>query len=173
MNNVTIISDASVCPNTKVAAWAAWMKADGKASAMHSGAFDEPVGDSSMAETLAIINAIHRAVTSGYVEKGGNILMQSDSLDALAVLMIALPGTVENKHASGAPVYKMRKKTSERYSKAIKILRKIVAEHHLVLEVRHVRGHKSGNGRQYVNRLVDKEAKAIVRANRGKAKQDG
>jgi hypothetical protein len=47
---ITLFTDASYCSRSRVAAYAAWAKADGR-TVRHSGVLKQPVPDSSLAES--------------------------------------------------------------------------------------------------------------------------
>ena len=59
---------------------------------------------------------------------------------------------------NSAPLRRYTKK-SKRDRDGAKYIRELCTEHNVTLYIRHARGHNSGGGRNYVNRLVDNLAK--------------
>ena len=102
MNSATIFADASYDGRNKAAGWAAWIKADGRASAMASGAFKALPSTSSDAELLALANAMHQANRLGMIDDGAEILLQSNSTYALSIVLWAIPGSTERPHENSA-----------------------------------------------------------------------
>jgi ribonuclease HI len=164
MTSATIFADASYDTRNKAAGWAAWIKADGRASAMASGAFKALPSTSSDAELLAIANAMHQANRLGMIDDGAEILLQSDSVHALSIVLWALPGSTERRHENSAAIVRCKNpKLKPDAKKAVEVIRAIVAARGLKVACRHVRGHTDGPGRQYVNRAVDAAARKAMR----------
>jgi ribonuclease HI len=164
VTTATIFADASYDARNKAAGWAAWIKADGRASAMASGAFKALPSTSSDAELLAIANAMHSANRLGMIDQGAEILLQSDSVHALSIVLWAIPGSVERRHANSAAIVRSKKpKLKDDSRKAVEVIRAIVDARGLKVACRHVRGHTEGAGRQYVNRAVDAAARTRMR----------
>ncbi len=164
MRSATIFADASYDDRNRAAGWAAWIKADGRASAMASGAFKAMPSTSSDAELLALANAMHSANRLGMIEDGAQILLQSDSVYALSIVLWAIPGSIERPHENSAEIVRCKKpKLKDDAKKAVEVIRAIVAARGLKIACRHVRGHTEGAGRQYVNRVVDAAARKSMR----------
>ena len=164
MTAATIFADASYDDRNKAAGWAAWIKADGRASAMASGAFKALPSTSSDAELLAVANAVHSANRLGMIDDGAEILLQSDSVHALAIVLWAIPGSIERPHENSATIFPYNKpKLKDDARKAVEVIRAIVSARRLKVACRHVRGHTEGAGRQYVNRAVDAAARKAMR----------
>jgi ribonuclease HI len=158
----TIFADASYDDRNKAAGWAAWIKADGRASAMASGAFKALPSTSSDAELLAVANAVHSANRLGMIDDGAEILLQSDSVHA-AIVLWAIPGSNERPHENSATIFPYNKpKLKDDARKAVEVIRAIVSARRLKVACRHVRGHTEGAGRQYVNRAVDAAARKAM-----------
>src|SRR5271155_2275373 len=104
MTSVTIFADASYDDRNRAAGWAAWIKADARASAMASGAFKAMPSTSSDAELLAIANAMHSANRLGMIDDGAEILLQSDSNHALSIVLWAIPGSTVRPHENSAAI---------------------------------------------------------------------
>jgi hypothetical protein len=60
---ITLFTDASYCSRSRVAAYAAWAKADGR-TVRHSGVMKQPVPNSSLAETMALVNGIYLIIAA-------------------------------------------------------------------------------------------------------------
>ena len=164
MNSATIFADASYDGRNKAAGWAAWIKADGRASAMASGAFKALPSTSSDAELLALANAMHQANRLGMIDDGAEILLQSNSTYALSIVLWAIPGSTERPHENSAAILRSKNpKLKDDAKKAVEVIRAIVAARGLKIACRHVRGHTDGAGRQYVNRAVDAAARKAMR----------
>lgn len=163
----TIFADASLDQRSRVAAWGVWMKGRGKASLVRGGEFKSPMRTSTDAEFTAIANALSIAKANGYLAPG-YVMIQCDNTMALSILHLTVPGTSDNPKGDGLPVH-IPKRTRARgnllqdVAAPVKAIMDIVGEFQLNLVTRHVRGHTSGHGRQWVNREVDAIAKAAMR----------
>jgi ribonuclease HI len=165
MTSVTLIADASFDPRTKAAGWAGWAKTAGRDSIIYAGAFKIAPICSAEAELFAIVNVMHIAVAEGLIEHGSEVLVQSDCADALAVIRKIVPSAIDRKHRDGVPVpVRRRKLPSPQSDRAAATIARLVDEMGLSLAVRHVRGHKEGPGRQWVNRQCDMAARRAMRA---------
>lgn len=76
----TVNTDASFCPHTKAAGWAAWISIDGGIKIKKSGMFKERPRTSTEAELWAIFNGVWLAAQAGVT----SLLVQSDCKTALA-----------------------------------------------------------------------------------------
>lgn len=165
-HTATIIADASLDPDTGAAGWAAWMKADGMESSIVGEQLDGRMADSGEAELFALAGALRAAECSRHIVRGAEVLLQSDSLWALAAIRAAIPAVRDRKHATaGCAVGPLRKSAvSGRSRSAIADIVETVDRLSLMVAVRHVPGHRSGDGRQWVNRECDRVAKQHMRA---------
>jgi len=76
----TVITDASFCPETKVAGWAGWIRIDGHPVPIkRMGKIKGPVNDATEAEVYAALNGIWVAVMSGATQ----VLIQSDCMSVI------------------------------------------------------------------------------------------
>ena len=158
--NVTMFTDASVFPNYKRSGWGCWIKGDGRESMSFGGPLQNFHPDSVVAELEAIANGIVIAKDRGYFQPDDKVIMiQSDSAFALACLLKARPSIVQSRHEDGAKVIARRKKLGPRLLAPATAIIDTLDELEMHAVIRHVRGHKSGNGRQWVNRLCDRLAK--------------
>jgi ribonuclease HI len=158
--DLTLFADASVNPKTEKSGWGFWIKGDGRNS-MHAGGplrgYDR---NTSVAELQAIANGLSCASAAHYIcSSDVSIMIQCDNSEALGCLMKARPSITERRHSDGAPVPRRRRRMSEPQEAAVDHILTIADSHNLEISVRHVRGHKEGAGRSWVNRLCDRLAK--------------
>jgi len=173
MAMVTIIADASFCPASRAAGWAAWIKADGRDSALISGSFTKITPASSgEAEFFAVANALFKAVKDGFIRQRDKVMIQSDCVAVLEAMLWGLD-CQESQHPEGCGLSRPRTRPALAAGggeKALTTIGAIAAPLELELVVRHVRGHTSGGGRQWVNRACDRAArKAMEAARRNRA----
>ncbi|QDP54006.1 MAG: putative ribonuclease H [Prokaryotic dsDNA virus sp.] len=140
----TVITDASFCPRTKAAGWAAWIRIDGMDTPIKKYAeFKTPVRTAMQAEMLAAINGIWLAKQHGAT----TILLQTDCLAVVHMV----EGRTKKQHL---------KDGFTRAAASAGILG-------LNYTARHVRGHTDvADARSYVNRWCDGRAKAAMRRQR-------
>lgn len=142
----TVITDASFCPWTKAAGWAAWVRVDGRSKPIKRyGAFKQPVQTSRDAEMLAAINGVFIAAKEGATQ----ILVQTDCLAVVHMF-------------EGVTVQRAIKDAFTRAQAKAGILGMRVA-------AKHVRGHTTdAASRSWVNRWCDEQAGKEMRARRAK-----
>lgn len=177
----TIITDASVDARAGVGGWAAWIKVDGKAPLFIGGFFGQRVGNPNSAELMAIANAIAVGVREGLLDEVDLVMIQSDSLGALATIAKFVPNvTVNNAEAGGSKIELPRDDKPARpldpskRAIALEVTQRItefVQTYELQIEVRHVKGHygpskPDRSGRHAVNHRCDLEAKRQMRTAR-------
>jgi ribonuclease HI len=147
---ITLFTDASYCDRSRVGAYAAWAKADGR-TVRHSGVLKQPVPSSSLAETMALVNGIHLAIAAMRPPSSSKIIAQTDCLTAIQ----ALTGMLKRAQAI------------RDYAAVIAAYRDKVAAAGVVVEFRHVRGHKGTvTPRNAVNTWCDGECRRLMRAAR-------
>lgn len=160
--DLTLFADASINPATKKSGWGFWIKGDGRDS-MHAGGplrgeFD---ANTSVAELEAIANGISCAAAADYFRPSDAvILIQTDNSEALGCLLSARPSIIENRHEDSAPVPRRRRQMSTRQRAAVAHILEVADTYSLTITIRHIRGHKEGGGRNWVNRLCDRLAKS-------------
>ena len=139
----TVIADASWCPKTKAAGWAAWITINhqGQTSPQRvrrSGEFNRAPASSTEAELLALLNGIWLAAVNGAT----HILAQTDC------------NGVVHSVRKGRPA-------------ELNVIRAQFPN--LTIETRHVKGHTSRDEpRYYVNRWCDHNARRVMRTVRGR-----
>jgi ribonuclease HI len=154
---VTIFADASFHPKTRMAAWGAWIKADGREAITHGGAFSQQMDDATHAELAALANALTVAHAAGLLH--GPALLQSDSLHALGMIMMTIAAARDYRHKKGLQVTMWRKAIPRSHMPMIRHMQRIQADGGIPLLLRHVKGHRPGGGRNRVNNLCDQIAK--------------
>lgn len=145
----TVITDASFCPRTKAAGWAAWVRVDGRKEPIRRyGAFKNPVSSSLDAEMLAAINGVFIATKEGATE----VLIQTDCLAVVHMF-------------EGVTVQRSIKDAFTRAKARAGVLGTRIS-------ARHVRGHTSDKApRSWVNRWCDEHAGKQMRAQRDMVRQ--
>lgn len=157
--HVTMFSDASVFIDRKKSGWGFWIKGDDRDSMSAGGPIDVFSPSSEVAELDAIANGLTCAEAAGYFrETDGIIMIQSDSVAALAIVKAIIGATV-NSHAESAQISNRKKPLTPHQAETVARIKGVLSRHNLSVQVRHVRGHKAGGGRNWVNELCDKLAK--------------
>lgn len=172
--DVTIFADASFCPKSGAAGWGAWMVGNGKPSSSSGGALQGKLKQADDAEMMALANALHVAVERGYVREASVVMLQSDCSNALARIR-GLVGTATDSpmkdRADGIPAGRINStdrfkgERSEQY-RAVALIGDIASRMSLRLVTRHVRGHRAGEGRNWVNQSCDQIARSAMRLRR-------
>jgi ribonuclease HI len=165
--DVTIFADASHDDRARVAGWGAWIKADGRSSMTCGAAMKSPVGSVVEAELCALANALTVARLRGLLAVGCVVMLQSDSISALAIIRCKIAEVEDRPAPGGLPVAAAKRvKPTPLHVAAIAVIGEIVAALKLSLVTRHVRGHLPGPGRQWVNGEVDRIARTAMRDRR-------
>lgn len=154
--NVTIITDASYCPRTHCAGWAAWMVSDTQRSHIEGGQLKGTIEGSNVAELYAINNGIYVALRRGFISEHDRVLIQSDSTHALTAILYKLNAYSQDYKASDGLSIKVQNICLRSCEEAaLSWLTTKVEGMGLTLLLRHIKGHKSGDGRFWVNRRCD------------------
>lgn len=162
---VTMFTDASVMPKKLSSGWACWIKGDGRESSSFHGRLKSYHPDSTVAELEAIANGLMSAAETGYFRPEDRLIMlQTDSAFALSCIRLARPEIQIRGHATSAHIPTRRKKLSPRLKAPVDVILTTLDALSLDVIVRHVRGHKEGGGRQWVNRHCDRLAKEAAHA---------
>ncbi len=167
---VTIFADASYSHQTKDGGWGVWIKADGRPSFTKGGPFLGEVDTSSEAEVRALANALALGRAAGLIRDGDCIMLQSDCQAALCGIMALVETSCHRPAPGSTTAISPPKRIGPwmRKSAGLKTVVKIATEAQLKIVLRHVPGHKSGEGRAWVNRQVDK----LAAAHKPKKKQE-
>lgn len=146
---ITIITDASWCPDTGAAGWGAWIVCT-RGRIITGNAFKQKMRSSSAAELGAVVNAIHTALKSNLIQENDSVLIQSDSLHVVDLIS------------------KKRKIPNRPFEiEAMGFLERWVEKYKLTLRTKHVKGHTSGKTkRTWVNNYVDIMSRKHMRKKR-------
>lgn len=152
---ITVITDASWCPETKCAGWAAWVVCDGQ-RLQNSGGVMPQVASSGDAEFIALVHGLNLALQSFRPQKRTKILLQSDSLDALRHF--------ENRIKQQSTLAPIAQWWVRQAQIRLDQLSDSTVER-MLYETRHVKGHSNSKqgARFYVNNWADEEAKKQMR----------
>ena len=149
---VTILTDASHCPDSKVGGYGYWIISD-RGHIKGGAEFKSVVKNINHAESMAVVNALYCSVQSGIAKNGDIILVQSDSTTALDILKY--------------------RKNKEEYGDIIREWRRLTRKMDKVI-YRHVKGHSGvQDARSYANRYCDKIARRAMRRMREKPPHSG
>ena len=151
---ITLFTDASYCGRSRVAAYAAWAKADGR-TVRHSGVLKQPVPNSSLAETMALVNGIHLVIAAMRPPAESRIIAQTDCLTAIQ----ALTGMFR------------KARSIEQYAAVVAAYRQKIATAGVAVEFGQVPGHKGTiKPRNAVNSWCDAACRRLMRAARSASK---
>ena len=146
--NVTIIADASHCPETKAGGYGFWI-ASTRGKRGGCGPLKGLVETSTLAEMMAVANAIHQSLIHGLVEPNDSLLIQTDCESAILA-------------------FDLKRKLSEAERKVVLYLQSLESKFALVILFKHVKGHTGKpDARFAANRLCDKSARKEMRRVRG------
>lgn len=141
---VTILADASHCPDTKAGGYGYWIASErGKKGG--SGALNGAIQSSTLAEIMAIANAIYHGVNNGLVQGHDILLIQTDCESAIFAFTSKRKGSVEEK-------------------KVIEYVQKVTRLLSLTVEYKHVKGHTNRSEARYAaNNACDRAARKAMR----------
>lgn len=142
---VTVIADASYCPEYKVAGYGYWI-ACGRGKQGGGGAIKTPVLNNIVAEMMAIANSLWHGLKEGLIAEGDEVLLQTDCIPAIE----AFEGE--------------RKRLVSEERSVVNTLKDMQTRFSLQFEFRHVKGHSGRKEARFVtNKLCDKRAKQAMR----------
>lgn len=144
---VTIMADASFCPDIKCGSFGYWVVSDrGKKGG--GGILQGKICHNVCAEMKAVVNAVYIAIQEGILLDHDTVLIQSDCIPAIDAL---------NFH---------RTNLNEEESNVVKYLNSLTLKHCLNLRFKHVKGHSNRKERRFVsNNICDEYAyKYLVEA---------
>lgn len=171
---ITLFVDASHCPNTLAAGYGAWAIKDGwEKGKVFGGRISKEVLNSGEAEVCAIVEAVKYMRVRGFLEDS-TLMVQSDSHRALQLFLMALPDAQIRQHADSKNWVPGPVSATPTEKWAMEALTRDLG-HFPYLYVRHIKGHASGEGRNWVNRRCDAVAREHMYKERqtrgGKAKK--
>ena len=138
--NVTIICDASYCPDTKVGGYGFWIASErGKRGG--KGLIKVQMESSLIAEMVAVCSSLHRAWQLSLIKPLDEVLLQTDCQSAIDIF---------------------EGKRGERQGQQliyVNHFKDCLEEFGISVRFRHVKGHTNLTGaRYYINRRCDKDA---------------
>lgn len=141
---VTILADASHCPDTKAGGYGYWIASErGKKGG--SGVLNGAIQSSTLAEMMAIANAIYHGVTNGLVQGHDILLIQTDCESAIFAFTSKRKGSVEEK-------------------RVIEYVQKVTRFLSLTVEYKHVKGHTNRSEARFAaNNACDRAARKAMR----------
>lgn len=150
---VTVIADASHCPDTGAAGYGYWAVSE-RGRQGGGGPIKNPLGNSTAAEMAALVNGLYFALASGIAERGDHVLLQTDCTGAIAALESKRKELSIDERAAKAQFFELKK------------------THGVTVSFRHVKGHTSRTEARYVtNNLCDQRAKTGMRLARKRIKE--
>lgn len=142
---VTIIADASYCPETSKAGYGFWI-ASQRGKHGGDGVLEADVVNNIAAEMMALLNALHVARKRGLVLQKDSVLLQTDCQPAIDAFNDIRTNITEQE-----------KELVSWYSDFIK-------SHELHIRLKHVKGHtKKADARFVVNNICDRKARQHMR----------
>ena len=133
----TVIVDASFCPQTGLATWAAWIRMDDAPKTQSVAAFKDPVPSSTEAELRAALNGLYLAQRLG----AEAVQLQSDCMAVASALDNPCRSAVFRRRMTEAGITNLR-----------------------MVKLRHVKGHTKGDdARHWCNNWCDNAARNKLR----------
>lgn len=164
---VTLFCDASYCHDTRAGGWGAWAKADGWAKGeTFGGALPFVYTAASEAELAAIACATDYLTEGGVLAPATMLMVQTDSARALQVILSHIPGATLRTHRDSGTVSIPKRPITLTPREEIAVSHLTELMNPVTVLCRHVRGHRKGDNRQWVNRTCDDIAKKYMRAQR-------
>jgi len=138
---ITILADASFCPDTKVGGFGCWV-AGSRGKRSFQGMLNGFIDNNNCAEMMAVVNALFLARKNLLVDVGDRVLIQTDCTAAI----MAFIGS--------------RQPSTAQEQTVVEWYRRIQVESELKITLKHVKGHSKRNeGRFVSNNICDKQAK--------------
>jgi len=138
---VTIMVDASWCPDTKAAGYGAWLASE-RRRCRFTGQIQSTVSQAMVAEEMAIVNAIAGALKRGVALAGDTILVRTDCQAAIQLLQ------------------KYRKPSAKEEDEIVSAFDYFVKKYGLQMRFKHIKGHSSNQNRASVsNTVCDRHAR--------------
>jgi ribonuclease HI len=149
--NVTILTDASHCPDLKVAGYGFWIASE-RGKLPGSGAMKNLVRTSTLAEMQAVVNALWKGAKAGLIQKGDELLIQIDCEAAIYA-------------------FRHKRNVADDEKQVVEQLYLILTTLDLKCKFRHVKAHTGSEAaRSRANDACDKRARKAMRRARIKLK---
>lgn len=142
---VTVMTDASWCPDTKAGGFGYWVVSD-RGRHGGGGELKQLPGCATEAEMMAVVNGLHCALKLAIAQKGDGILIQTDCQWAITVFnLVSLSNLPEN---------------AKQFLPILKAFKALKEKHELRIVFRHVKGHSVRKNPRYIaNNMCDKRAR--------------
>lgn len=151
---VTVIADASHCPDTGAAGYGYWAVSE-RGRQGGGGPIRDQIDNSTAAEMAALVNGLFFACMSGIAQSGDHVLLQTDCTGAIAALESKRTELSRDERAARKRFFEVKK------------------EHGVTVSFRHVKGHTRRTEARYVtNNLCDQRAKTGMRLARKRIKEN-
>lgn len=142
---ITVIADASFCPDTGKAGYGYWIASQRGKLGGDGVLLDEPVNNVS-AEMMALLMALHDARESGILHNNDAILLQTDCYPAIDAFQGA------------------RRNISAQERMLVRYFKEIVARYCIHIRFKHVKGHTENPEARFVtNKICDLRARKRMR----------
>lgn len=143
---VTIMTDASYCPDTGAAGYGYWI-ASNRGKCGGGGPLRRLLASSTTAETLAVANALHIAFKLGAAEIRDSVLVQTDCQAVIELF--------EGR----------RRPVDGTEQEAYFHIQRIINKYFITLHFKHVKGHnaREGSARSVANHMCDKRARYFMK----------
>lgn len=141
---VTVLADASHCPDTKAGGYGYWIASE-RGRKGGSGPLKGKILTSTLAELMSVANAVYEGVSHGLIHPKDVLLIQIDCESAI----FAFTG---------------KRKASEAEQAVVRYIATLSISMQLTIEYRHVKGHSSRSESRFAaNRKCDREARKEMR----------
>lgn len=142
--NVTVLTDASHCPDHKVAGYGFWIASE-RGKLPGSGAMKNLVRTSTLAEMQAVVNAVWKGIKTELIQDGDELLIQIDCESAIYA-------------------FRGKRGVADDEKEVVEQLHMILTKLNLKCKFRHVKAHTGSLApRSKANDACDKRAKKAMR----------
>lgn len=142
---ITIIADASYCPETGKAGYGFWI-ASQRGKRGGDGILQGDIANNIAAEMMALLNALHVGIKAGLIQQGDKVLLQTDCQPAIDAFN------------------KVRVNITKQEKDLVSWFREFIDSNGLHIRLKHVKGHtKNDDARFVVNNICDRKARKNMR----------
>ena len=162
--NVTIYSDASLCPQTKVVGWAIWIKSD-RGTRRAEGVLKVGLLDTTIAEAMAAVNAIVIGVRNSWIHPKDIVVINTDNNAVMSILegIARRKFKAQNVRRRGITFKQLKAEVKEANNHIVTVsdvYKDTTNKHDLSIRWQHVKGHRGTiDRRAAVNHNCDRRAK--------------
>lgn len=174
--NVTIFSDASICPGTMAGGWAGWIKSD-RGVLEIDGTLKAQLLDTTIAEAMAALNCICFAIAQDMIQEGDVVVLATDNDNVMNVLTGQARRKFRRKDAKkrGWTMKELRlyvKQSNDHIDKISSIFDRKIMQTGFDLRWNHVKAHRGKiDRRAAVNHGCDTRARLAMKKARKQAKK--